>query len=60
MKKYKYDFTIEASSEQEAEEKMKAITTLVSKLKPKELCKLAHIIQYDPVKTALAKKYLGV
>jgi len=60
MKKYYYDLTIEAATEQEADNKMTAITTLASKLTEKELTKLAHIIKNDPIKTAMAKKYLGV
>jgi hypothetical protein len=60
MKKYYYDLSIEAATEQEADAKMTAITTLASKLTEKELTKLAHIIKNDPIKTAMAKKYLGV
>jgi hypothetical protein len=60
MKKYHYDISIEAKDETEANAKMAAITTLASKLKANELSKLAHVIKNDPVKTALAKKYLGV
>ena len=60
MKKFNYDISIEASSEDEAQQKMIALTTLASKLKVHELTKLAHVIKNDPVKTALAKKYLGV
>ena len=60
MKKYHYDISIEAKDEAEANAKMAAITTLASKLKANELTKLAHVIKNDPVKTALAKKYLGV
>ena len=60
MKKYKYEITIEANSETDADTKMAALTTLASKLSAKELCKLAHIVKHDPVKTAMAKKYLGV
>lgn len=60
MKKYHYDISIEAKDETEANTKMEALTTLASKLKPNELSKLAHVIKHDPVKTALAKKYLGV
>ena len=52
--------SIEAKSETEADAKMTALTTLASKLSQKELTKLAHTIVNDPVKTALAKKYLGV
>lgn len=60
MRKYQYDISIEARSESEADNKMKALTTLACKLSEKELIKLAHIVKTDPVKTALAKKYLGV
>ena len=60
MKKYHYDISIEAKTEQEADSKMSALTILASKLSEKELSKLAHVIKHDPLKTALAKKYLGV
>ncbi|NCT73983.1 MAG: hypothetical protein GXC78_05590 [Chitinophagaceae bacterium] len=58
--KYQYTMTIEAKREPEADAKMQALTTLASRLSEKELSKLAHVIKHDPVKTALAKKYLGV
>jgi hypothetical protein len=57
---YHYEFSIEAATETEAENKMKALTVLAKHLKEKELGKLAHVIKNDPVKTALAKRYLGV
>ena len=60
MKKFHYDISIEAKTESEAEAKMTALTTLASKLSQGEVTKLAHIVKHDPVKTALAKKYLGV
>jgi hypothetical protein len=60
MKKYSYDISIEAKTEQEADAKMAALTALASKLSEKELTRLAHIVKHDPIKTALAKKYLGV
>ena len=60
MKKYSYDISIETKTEQEADAKMAALTTLASKLTEKELTRLAHIVKHDPIKTALAKKYLGV
>lgn len=60
MKKFHYDISIEAKTEAEAESKMQALTILASKLSEKELSKLAYIVKHDPVKTALAKKYLGV
>jgi hypothetical protein len=60
MKKYEYDILITASSESEADQKSKSLQTLAEKLSAKELFALAHIIKNDPVKTALAKKALGV
>jgi hypothetical protein len=57
---YHYEFSIEAATETEAVNKMKALTVLAKNLKEKELCKLANVIKNDPVKTALAKRYLGV
>jgi hypothetical protein len=60
MKKYQYDISIEAKTESEADSKMAALTILASKLSDKELSRLAHIVKHDPIKTAMAKKYLGV
>jgi hypothetical protein len=58
--KFEYGLKIEAKAENEAEEKMKALVILAAKLSAKELSKLAHVVKNDPVKTALAKSYLGV
>lgn len=60
MAKFNYDISIDATTEQDAETKMKAISVLASKLNPKELHKLADIVKNDPAKLALAKKALGV
>lgn len=60
MTKHSYTIQIEAASEKDAETKMKALTVLASKLTAKELEKLADIIKNDPLKTAMAKKALGV
>jgi hypothetical protein len=60
MKSYTYKFTLEEKSEPEADAKIEALSTLAKKLTIKELSKLAHVVKTDPVKTALAKKYLGV
>ena len=60
MTKYQYEISIEAKTELEANGKMMALTTLAGKLSEKELTKLAHVIKHDPIKTSLAKKYLGV
>lgn len=60
MNKHSYTIVIEAATEKDADTKMKALTVLASKLNPRELEKLADIIKNDPVKTAMAKKALGV
>ena len=60
MTTFNYEINIEATTEAEADTKMKAITVLVKKLKSTELAKLAHIVQNEPIKTAMAKKALGV
>ncbi len=60
MKPYKYQVTLEEKSERDADEKINAMTVLAKKLSVKELSGLARIVKTDPVKTALAKKYLGV
>ena len=60
MKKYSYDLDINASSEKEADEKMKAISVLAAKLSANALSKMANMVQNDPAKTAMALKALGV
>ena len=60
MKSYTYKITLEEKSESEADAKIEALSNLAKKLTVKELSKLAHVVKTDPVKTALAKKYLGV
>ena len=60
MQTFQYEISVEARSELEADQKMQALTVLASKLNEKELTKLAQVIQHDPVKTSLAKKYLNL
>lgn len=60
MKSYNYKITLEEKSEAEADAKIEALSILAKKLSVKELSKLAIVVKTDPVKTALAKKYLGV
>lgn len=57
--KFTYDISIEAKHQQEADEKIAALVVLATKLNEKQLTKMAHIIKNDPIKTALALKYLG-
>jgi hypothetical protein len=58
MQPYKFDFTIEAGSADEARQKMQALAIMAKKLKPKELIKFAQVVERDPITLALAKKYL--
>ncbi len=51
---------IEAVSEAEAMEKLQAAVTLIGKLKTAEIKKLADIVKNDPIKTAIARKALGL
>lgn len=60
MKDFNYNIRIPALQEKEANEKITALAILATHLSAKELTRLAHIVKNDPVKTALAKKYLGV
>ena len=60
MKKYSYNFSITAKEGKEADSKMKALQVLAQELNEKELAKLADIVKNDPLKTALAKSYLGL
>lgn len=60
MNKFSYDITIEATSQEEAVIKLKAASVLMQKLKPNEINRLAEVVKNDPVKTAIAKKALGL
>ena len=60
MKSYPYEINIEATTETEADTKMKALIVLLRKLKANELAKLAEVIEKNPIKTAMAKKALGL
>lgn len=60
MNKFSFEISIEAENSKEAEAKVAAAIVLLRKLNTKEIKKLADIVQNDPIKTALAKKALGV
>lgn len=60
MKKFEYSISVSASCSEEARKKIIALCTLCEKLKTNELEKLAHIVKNDPIKTAMAKRALGV
>lgn len=60
MNKFSFEVSIEATTQQEAEVKLIAASTLMQKLRAREIAKLADVVKNDPLKTALAKKYLGL
>jgi len=60
MSIHNFTLKIEAKTAADAEQKVKSLAVLASKLTIKELTKLAYIVQHDPVKTAQAKLYLNV
>lgn len=60
MDKFSKTLTITGKEQTTVSDKIEALTVLANKLSAKELKKLAHVVANDPVKTALAKKYLGV
>lgn len=60
MNKYTYEVEVEATNKDEAISKIQSVCVLLKKLNQKELSKLAHVVTNDPIKTALAKRALGV
>ena len=58
--KYSFEVSIEAHTQGEAEVKLLAASTQMQKLKAREIAKLADVVKNDPMKTALAKKALGL
>jgi len=60
MAKYNFEVSIEAQTQGEAEVKLSSATVLMQKLKARELAKLADVVKNDPMKTAIAKKALGL
>ncbi len=58
--KYSFEVNIEAATQGEAEVKLTAASTLMQKLRVREIAKLADVVKNDPVKTTIAKKALGL
>ena len=58
--KFNFEVSIEAVTQQEAEVKLTAASTLMQKLRAREIAKLADVVKNDPIKTTLAKKALGL
>ncbi len=59
MNKHKFTLTIEGS-ESEATEKANGLAIIASHLSAKTISALAKVIQNDPAKVELAKRFLGV
>jgi hypothetical protein len=60
MNKFSFDVSVEANSQEEAMAKLKAASVLIQKLKANEISRLAEVVKNDPIKTAIAKKALGL
>ena len=60
MNTFNYEIDIQATTKEEAQSKIKSVCDLLKKLNEKELSKLAYIVMNDPIKTAFAKRALGV
>lgn len=60
MTTFKFNIEVDAINKVEAQSKMQSVCDLLTKLNEKELKKLAHIVMNDPLKTAIAKRALGV
>jgi hypothetical protein len=59
MPKITFDISFDTPTKEEAVAKMKALVTLASRLKTKELQKLAHIVEHEPSTLAMAKSAMG-
>lgn len=57
---YEFELNISAANGADAQKKAGALADLAKKLSTKELVALANVVQNDPVKTAMAKKYLNL
>lgn len=57
MKKFNYEVTVQAESQQEADKKMKAVITILGKLSAEELTKVAQVVS-NPVQLAIIKSKL--
>lgn len=59
MTTHKFTLSIEGT-QQEAVQKAQALTVLSTKLDTKTLLALAKVVQNEPMKVAMAKKFLGI
>jgi len=60
MNKYNYSITLNEKTEGESVMKIKGLIVLASRLTANEIDRLAEIVKNDPIKTAMAKSYLGI
>ena len=59
MDKHVFKITI-SGTQKEASEKAQGVAVLASYLSAETISALAHLVQTDPAKVALAKQFLGV
>jgi|GEM_PF-4179374 len=59
MSNYKFNITI-SGTEKEATEKAQGIAVIAAHLDAKTITALAKVIQTQPAKVAMAKRFLGV
>ncbi len=57
MRKFEYDITVNATTQAEADIKMKALVTILNKLTTEELQKVAQVVS-NPVQLAVIKAKL--
>ncbi len=57
MQKFEYDITVQAQNQQEADNKMKALVSILNKLNTEELTKVAEVVS-NPVQLAIIKSKL--
>lgn len=60
MRPFDFEMQIPADTQEDALRKANAAVVLLQRLSVAELEKLAHIVQHDPQKLALARSFLGV
>jgi hypothetical protein len=60
MQSFEMELSFQARDKQEAATVMKSLAVMARKLKPRELEKLAEVVESKPVTLAIAKKYLGL
>jgi hypothetical protein len=58
MSKFKYEVSVPAPTEKEAERKIKAATSIMSKLTTEEMEKIAEVVS-NPIQLAIMKSKLS-